>query len=283
MSFLSANYSLEEDIIGTVFKELLVGSGIAQESNGIENHNITEKISISNSSKRLRNKKSRLKIGIGKIDKSSVYCILSIFWAMICLFFSPVIPLSIDDEFDVPGIIPSIVHYIVFVAPLLFVLTSTKQSQTLKSVVGGALVSVVIFAGLFFSFGFFYYDFCPFFSEYDRDMPYVTNFVGKLISNNFIVIFVSMLISSLFGWLAVLLVLFIKGQKFSEIIKLFRQNKRIFLLSLAVFTIFIITVGYFFLKWGIIKRLVLFMGEFVANVWVIIVVFVVFGLLACGK
>ena len=56
MSFLSANYSLEEDIIGTVFKELLVGSGIAQESNGIENHNITEKISISNSSKRLRNK-----------------------------------------------------------------------------------------------------------------------------------------------------------------------------------------------------------------------------------
>ena len=264
ISSLSANYGLEENIIRTVFKELLVGSGIAQERKDVE-VNDNEKTTIPKSSLRLRNRLSKSKSEINKIDKRAVYCVLSIFWAAFCLIFLPLIPASMKDEFDIPGIIPSIILYAMSVTPLLFILTSNKQSQTLKSVAGGALVCVGLFAGLFFSFGlgsfdYYYYSFLP-------DLS---------------VIIVSMLISLLVSWLTIFVFFLIKEQEFSKIIKLFRQNKRIFLSSFTVSTILVIIVGFLVLKYGVIELLVGFMGEFVANVcmWVMLVLVAIVVLFA---
>lgn len=272
ISYLSEKYGLEEYIVSNVFKELLVGSGIAQENNEFDGNNNESKTDLPQSTQRLQNKQVKSRKEIKGVNRPTVYCTCTLFWTILCLFFLPLIPASIEEEFDLPGIIPSFIHYLVSIVPLLFLLTSSKQSQIHKTVAGGVLASVLILTGLFLSFGLFDYDYYPYMYEYNWDMSHGINNVGKMISNNLGVIIISMVISSMVGWFVSYIFLLLKEQELSEIIAIFRQNKRIFFLSLAISAIFMITIGYFVLKYGIVELLVDIAGEFIANLykWIII-------------
>lgn len=278
IAYLSEKYGIDEWLVSTVFKELLVGSGIAEERKGVEDNNNGE-MAVPKNLQRLPNRLSEPKKE--KVAKGSVRCIKSILLAVLCLFFLPLIPASIKDEFDLPGIIPSLIHYIVSIMPLLFFLTSKKQSLTNISVAGGILSSVCILAGWFFSFGLFSYDYYPYLFEYYRDMSHGVNNVGQLISHNFSVIIVSMVISSMVGLLMSYIFLLVKEQKLSDIVVIFRQSKWAFLLSLAVSTIFLVAVSYLVLKYGIIVLIVDIVGEFIANAykWMMIALVVLILLL----
>ena len=275
ISFLSANYGLEEYLISTVFKELLVGSGIAQEKNEIDGNNSDGTPDMPKSTQRLQNKLAKSKNERKRVNKQSVCLICTLFWTLLCLLFLPLIPASIEEEFDLPGIIPTLIHYTVSILPLLFLLTSSKQSQTRISVAGGVFLSVVIFAGLFLSFGFFDYHYYPYLYEYSRDMSQGDTNVGQLIANNLGVIILSMVITSVVSLFKTYIFFRIREQKISEIITIFRRNKLTFILSSAISTALMIAVGYLVLKYGIVELLVDIAGEVIANVYIIMIAFAV--------